>query len=352
MGNMTTPQGMVKAGAAPIPMRQMQRSGLTVSALGFGGAPLGDLYARLDETTAIATVETALRKGITLLDTSPHYGNGLSEHRIGASLRRVPEAKVTLCTKIGRVMDPFAPQGTAVGFQGGLPHGARFDYSCDGTLRSLEQSMLRLGVDHIDIVLIHDVDVWTHGADQIEERFSEAMGGAYRALANLRDSGTVKAIGVGINEADMAARFARAGDFDAMLLAGRYSLLEQPALAEFLPLAIEKQIAVMLGGVFNSGILATGAVPGARYNYNPAPATIMDRVARIERVCAAHGVPLYRAALQFALGHHAVASVVLGAVQPSEIDQQIAALTAPVPPALWADLKTERLLDPAAPVPA
>jgi D-threo-aldose 1-dehydrogenase len=352
MGNSTTPQSNAKAGAGTIPMRRMERCELTVSALGFGGAPLGDLYARLDEATAVATVETALHQGVTLLDTSPHYGNGLSEHRIGAALRRVPEKKVTLCTKVGRVMDPFVPHEAAVGFQGGLPHAARFDYSYDGTLRSLEQSMLRLGVDHIDIVLIHDVDVWTHGADQIEERFSQAMDGAYRALANLRDSGTVKAIGVGINEADMASRFARAGDFDAMLLAGRYSLLEQPALAEFLPLAIEKQIAVILGGVFNSGILATGAVPGARYNYHPAPADIMDKVARIERVCAAHGVPLYRAALHFALGHRAVASVVLGAVQPSEIDQQIAALAAPVPRALWADLKTERLLVPAAPVPA
>lgn len=336
----------------PLPRRRMERCGLTVSALGLGGAPLGDLYARLDEAEAVATVEAALRQGITLLDTSPHYGNGLSEHRIGAALRRVPAVPVVLSTKVGRVMDPFVPHERAAGFQGGLPHAARFDYSHDGAMRSLEQSMLRLGVDHLDIVLIHDVDVWTHGAAAIEGRFEEAMDGAYRALAALRDAGTIRAIGVGVNEADMAARFARAGDFDTMLLAGRYSLLEQPALADFLPLAAQKRIAVMLGGVFNSGILATGAVPGARYNYQPAPQPVLDTVARIERVCAGHGVPLHRAALQFALGHPAVASVVLGAVRPAEIAAQVEALAAPVPPGLWSDLKAEGLLDPAAPVPA
>lgn len=351
MANSTVPQSKVAAHGLAMPMRQMARSGLEVSALGFGGAPLGDLYARLDEATAVATVEAALRQGVTLLDTSPHYGNGLSEHRIGAALRRVPAAPVILSTKVGRLMDPFVPHEPATGFQGGLPHAARFDYSHDGAMRSLEQSMLRLGVDHLDIVLIHDVDVWTHGSKTIESRFAEAIGGAYPALAALRAAGTIKAIGVGVNEADMAARFARAGDFDTMLLAGRYSLLEQPALADFLPLAAQKQIAVMLGGVFNSGILATGAVQGARYNYQLASPVVLDKVARIERVCAAHAVPLHRAALHFALTHPAVASVVLGAVTPSEITAQAEALAAPVPAGLWSDLKAEGLLDPAAPVP-
>jgi D-threo-aldose 1-dehydrogenase len=337
--------------AAPIPMRPLGRAGLPVTVLGFGAAPLGDLYARLDEARAIATVEAALAGGVRLIDTSPLYGHGLSEHRVGAALRRSAASGVVVSTKVGRVTEPFAGRGDGSGYLGGLPHGLRFDYSYDGAMRSLEQSALRLGVDAIDIVLIHDVDVWTHGADAIEQRFSDAMDGAYRALERLRAAGAVKAIGVGVNEAEMCERFARAGDFDAMLLAGRYSLLEQPALASFMPLAIEKGIGLMLGGVFNSGILATGPVPGARYNYKPAPPDIMARVAALAAVCARHGVPLRRAALQFPLGHPAVASLVMGAVSPGEVADQIAELAAPVPAALWAELKAEDLLATDVPVP-
>lgn len=337
--------------ASALAPRLLGRSRLPVSTLGFGGAPLGDLYAHLDEATAVATVEAAIAGGVTLFDTSPLYGHGLSEHRIGAALRRVPREGLVLSTKVGRVAEPFAGRGDGSGYRGGLPHGLRFDYSYDGAMRSLEQSALRLGVDHIDIVLIHDVDVWTHGAALIEQRFSEAMDGAYRALEALRAAGAVKAIGVGVNEAEMCERFARAGDFDTMLLAGRYSLLEQPALAAFMPLALEKGIGLMLGGVFNSGILATGPVPGARYNYNPAPPEILARVAAIEAVCTRHGVPLRRAALQFPLGHPAVASLVMGAVSPAEVADQIAELSLPVPAALWAELKAEGLLAADVPVP-
>ena len=342
---------MIAADSPSLQLQSLGRSGLPVSALGFGGAPLGDLYALLDEAQAVETVVAALNSGVTLLDTSPLYGHGLSEHRIGAALRRAPERKVILSTKVGRVMSPLEPQTSRSGYLGGLPHSARFDYSYDGAMRSLEQSALRLGVDHLDIVLIHDVDFWTHGREAIEARFSEAMNGAYRALVKLREAGAIKAIGVGINEADLCERFARAGDFDTMLLAGRYSLLEQPALASFLPLALEKGIGVMLGGVFNSGILATGAVAGAKYNYQAAPPEILAKVARIEAVCARHGTPIFRAALHFALGHPAVASIVLGAVTPGEVAAQIAAMASPPPPALWADLKAEGLLDRGAPTP-
>jgi D-threo-aldose 1-dehydrogenase len=332
--------------------RKLGRSDLVVSTLGFGGAPLGNLYALLDEAQAVAAVETAIVGGVTLIDTSPLYGHGLSEHRIGAALRRVPGRPVVLSTKVGRVADPFAPRGDGSGYLGGLPHRLRFDYSYDGAMRSLEQSALRLGVDHLDIVLIHDVDVWTHGAENIEARFSEAMNGAYRALESLRASGAVKAIGVGVNEAEMCERFARAGDFDTMLLAGRYSLLEQPGLKSFMPLALEKGIGLMLGGVFNSGILATGPIAGAKYNYKPAPPEILARVASLEAACARHDVPLKRAALHFALGHPAVASLVMGAVSSAEVADQIAELAAPVPAALWAELKAQELLATDVPVPA
>ncbi|WP_420102913.1 aldo/keto reductase [Bosea sp. (in: a-proteobacteria)] len=325
--------------------------GLRPSLIGFGGAPLGDLYGHLDEAMAQDTVAAALAAGISLIDTSPLYGHGLSEHRIGAALRQVRRDSVILSTKVGRWMQPGAPKTDGSGYAGGLPHPAVIDYSYDGAMRSLEQSLLRLGTDHVDILLIHDVDVWTHGS-MMEQRFAEAMEGAYRALDRLRAEGTVKAIGVGVNEAAMCERFARAGDFDVMMLAGRYSLLEQGALDGFLPLALEKGIAVMLAGVFNSGILATGARPGAHYNYKPAPPEIIARVARIEAVCAAHDVALPQAALAFATAHPAVATVVLGAVTPAEIERNVALVARPVPAALWSDLRAEGLIPAHAPVPS
>jgi D-threo-aldose 1-dehydrogenase len=303
-----------------------------VSAIGFGSAPLGDLYARLDEDTAIATVRAAVAAGVTLFDTSPHYGNGLAEHRVGSGLRGVARDGYVLSTKVGRFMDPLRAGGTAVaagvaapGFAGGLPHKAIIDYSYDGVMRAFEQSLLRLAAERIDVVLIHDVDVWTHGEDKIEARFKEAMEGAYAALAKLRQEGVVKAIGVGLNEVRMCERFARAGNFDTMLLAGRYTLLEQDALDGFLALAAQ--------------------------NYRAAPPDILAKTARIEEVCRAHGVGLADAALRFPLGHEAVASVVLGAVTPQEVRRNTASLALSIPQALWSDLKTQGLIRPDAPTP-
>jgi D-threo-aldose 1-dehydrogenase len=336
--------------SCPLSRRALGRTGLQVSVLGFGTAPLGDFYARLDDDAAIATVERAFALGINLLDTSPLYGHGLSEHRCGTAVRRVPRQDIVICTKIGRWMNPFHGRGDGSGFVGGQPHRAVIDYSYDGTMRSVEQSLLRLGTDRLDLLLIHDVDVWTHGIDAIEDRFREAMAGAYVALDRLRGEGVVAGIGVGVNEAEMCVRFAQAGSFDTMLLAGRYSLLEQPALTEFLPLAQRQGIGVMLGGIFNSGILATGAVSGAKYNYQDAPPGVLAKVAEIQRICAAHNVALPTAALHFALGHPAVASVVLGAQNPQEVERNVAALSSKVPAALWSDLKTEHLLDAEAPV--
>ena len=335
----------------PLPSRIFDRAGIAVSTLGLGTAPIGDLFALLGEDAAVAAVTTALDSGVTLIDTSPHYGNGLAELRVGAALRRFSGPRPIIATKIGRVMEPFGGQGEKSGFVGGVPHTPRFDYSAEGVMRSLEHSMLRMGVDRIDIALIHDCDVWTHGPDMIGQRLREAIGQAYPALEQLRSEGVVKSIGIGINEADTASIFARETDIDCVLLAGRYSLLEQPALEEFFPLAERKTISVMLGGVFNSGILATGAVAGAKYNYKPAPEAILRRVAAIEAVCARHGVPLRVAALHFALAHPRVVSLVLGAIDGREVADNIAAMTARVPPALWADLKDAGLLDRAAPTP-
>ena len=337
-----------------LPTRPLGQTGIPVTILGFGGAPLGDLYERLDEGRAIATVESAHRAGMNLFDTSPHYGNGLSELRFGAALRRFPRDSYVLSTKVGRRMDPRVA-GSSVGgpgFAGGVPHASIVDYSYDGTMRSFEQSLLRLGLDRIDIVLLHDVDVWTHGPEMADQRFREAMEGAYRAVHELRSQGVIKAVGLGLNESDTTVRFVKAGDFDCVLLAGRYSLLHQDALDEFLPLAEQKGVGVMLGGVYNSGILATGAKPGAHFNYVPAPPEVMDKVARIERVCEAHGVPIAVAALRFALGAPAVASVILGGVSPEEVERNMKAINTEVPAGLWSDLKAEGLLPEAVPVPA
>ena len=336
-----------------MPSRPLGRTGIPVSVLGFGCAPLGDLYELLEDEAALGAVRTAINAGVTLFDVSPLYGHGLAEHRLGTVLRQVSRERFVVSTKVGRWMKP-APGGPASrsGYRGGLSFDAVFDYSYDGTMRSLEQSLHRLALPSIDIALIHDVDVWTHGKDMIEQRFSEAMDGAYRALDDLRSQKVVRAIGVGVNEGDMCVRFANAGDIDAVLLAGRYSLLEQPALADFLPVAEQKRIGVMLGGVFNSGILATGAVAGAKYNYRDAPPEVLAKVKRIEAVCAAHSVPLPVAAMQFALGHPAVASLVIGAVRGAEVTRNVASLAAKVPAALWADLKREGLLAAHVPVPA
>lgn len=329
--------------------RRIGRSGLETTLLGFGTAPLGDLYERLPEPQAMAAVAAAHEAGVRLFDTAPLYGHGLAELRLGALLRQTRRQDVLISTKIGRVFHPRrAGEGPPTGgYVGALPFTATYDYSYDGAMRSLEHSLLRLGQDRIDILLIHDVDVWTHGNALIDQRFSEAMSGAYRALDDLRRQKVIGAIGVGVNESEMCARFARAGDFDCFMLAGRYTLLEQGALDDLFPLCADKGIGILLGGVFNSGILAGGSA----YNYSAAPPQVVDRVQKIEAVCRAHAVPLPTAALHFAAAHPVVSSLVIGAVKPEEVTRNAAALEAKVPAALWADLKAAGLLRADAPVP-
>jgi D-threo-aldose 1-dehydrogenase len=333
--------------------RRLGRTGLDVTVLGFGGAPLGDLFARLDDATAIATVEAAATAGISHFDTAPLYGQGIAEHRFGTALRRRQAGSFSLSSKVGRLLVP-APRGRnrTTRYVGGLEYDVVHDYGYDATMRSHEHSLLRLGLPALDLLLIHDADAWSHGPELGERYYRDAMAGAYRALEKLRGEGVIKGIGVGTNDPAYAARYLRDGDFDCIMMAGRYSLLEQPALAEVLPLAHAKNVGVMLGGVFNSGILATGAVANAKYNYVDAAPDILDRVRRIERVARAHGVPLPTAAMHFCLGHPAVATLVLGAVTPDEVRCNVAALARAVPAALWADLRAERLLDAAAPTPA
>jgi len=326
-------------------------TGLSVCELGFGAAPLGNLYEALPEPQVEATLERAWAGGIRYYDTAPLYGYGLSELRVGRLLRGLPREEFTLSTKVGRYF--VAPGREPVDYgQWTAPLNFRpvYDYSYDGTMRALEQSRLRLGIPRIDIALIHDVDRRNHG-DDYDRRFGEAIEGAHRALAELRRSGDVRAIGVGVNEADVCARFAREGDFDCMIMAGCYSLLRQDGLDEFLPLAEQKGVRVILAGVFNSGILAEGPKEGAHYNYLAAPREVIERVRRLDVLCSAQGVPLAAAALQFAAAHPAVASVLVGMVRPEEVEQNLKLLRTPIGSHLWQALKEEGLLREDAPVP-
>ncbi|MBI1170061.1 aldo/keto reductase [bacterium] len=336
----------------PAEKRKFGRVDLEVTAFGFGTAPLGNIFQEIDEATSDAMFQASWQAGIRYYDTAPMYGHGLSELRTGHSLRWKRRDEYVLSSKVGRLLRParretinFAPWNNAAAFR------VEFDYSYDGTMRSFEDSLQRMALERMDICFIHDIDVFTRGKDQ-PEVFRQAMDGCYRALRDLRDQGAVKAIGVGVNEWEVCHAALQQGDFDCFLLAGRYTLLEQEALNDFLPLCEKRGAAVVVGGGFNSGILATGARPGAKYNYAPAPAAIMDKVARIEAVCAAHKVPLPAAALQFVVAHPAIPSFIAGTRTVAQLRQNLDWFSHPIPADLWADLKSQGLLRHDAPVPA
>jgi D-threo-aldose 1-dehydrogenase len=341
------------APASPaIPVSRLGRTQLTVTKLGFGGAPIGNLFTAVTERDAAEALQASYEAGIRYFDTAPLYGHGLSERRSGKFLGRHPRASYVLSSKVGRVLEPATPAAIRNdGYVATLPFSPRFDYSYDGAMRSVEESLNRLGTDRLDIALIHDVDVHTHG-DRQQESFDTAMKGAYRALSRLRDEGAVAAIGLGVNEWQVCVAAAEAGDFDCFLLAGRYSLLEQESLDRFFPVCAERGIGVIIGGVFNSGILATGAVPGAKFNYRDAPPPVMDKVRRLEAVCAAHRVPLAAAALQFVAGHPLVSSVVLGMRSSGEVARNTALMRVAIPKDFWSELAAERLIRADAPVPS
>ena len=337
------------------PFRTRSGETLSFTRMGFGTAPLGNLYRALDEAQARQTLEAAWAVGCRTFDTAPQYGLGLAETRLNGFLRAHRDEAVTLSTKVGRIMRPCRPEErTGIGKFFDVPtRREHYDYSYDGVLRSFEHSLERLGVDAVDILLCHDVDAMAHGSREASDaRIREFMDGGYRALLRLREEGVIRAIGAGVNEWQVCETLARQGDFDLFLLAGRYTLLEQEALESFLPLCVDRGIGIMLGGPYNSGILATGPHPGAFYNYEPAPPAILARVGRIAGICAAHGVALAAAALAFPLAHPAVVCVIPGGQTPDEVRRNAALLDQTIPPGLWADLKTEGLLRADAPVPA
>ena len=320
--------------------------GLELTELTFGGAPIGNLYRETPDAEAAGAVHEAWACGVRAFDTAPHYGLGLSERRLGAALASYPREAYVLSTKVGRVLEPDpagAARQDAEGFAVPAAWRRRWDFSRDGVLRSLEGSLARLGTDRVDVLLLHDPD----------DHWAEAVGEGFPALAALRAQGVVRAIGVGMNQSRMLADFVRHTDVDLVLLAGRYTLLEQGALDDLLPLCAERGVAVIAAGVFNSGILARER-PGldATYNYAPAPPALIARAHRLAGVCERHGVPLPAAALQFPLAHPAVASVAVGCRTAAEVRRNAQLLEAPVPAALWADLVAEGLLRADAPVPA
>jgi D-threo-aldose 1-dehydrogenase len=332
------------------------RSGATLqfTELGFGAAPLGNLYRPMTEKEARATLDAAWAAGCRHYDTAPVYGLGLSETRLNSFLRAKPRDAFLISTKVGRLLHLCRREERS--FQAGFfetpSRQASFDYSYDGVMRSLEFSLERLGLDHIDIVYAHDVDVFTHGSREASDaRVREFMDGGYKALTKLRESGAIQAIGAGINECHVAETLARAGDFDVFLLAGRYTLLEQEALQSFLPYCVDKKIGVVIGGPYNSGILATGPKRGAYYDYKPAPPAVLERVRRIETICKAHGVKLAEAALRFPLSHPAIVSVIPGGQKPGEVRRNAEMLGAQIPAAMWRALKADGLLRADAPTP-
>jgi D-threo-aldose 1-dehydrogenase len=331
----------------PTERLRIGRTGLDVTRLGFGGASIGGLFTAVRDEDATATVERAWDLGVRTFDVAPLYGLGAAERRMGRALADKPRDDFVLSTKVGRLVVPrdSIPPGADVDEQDanyphGDPVGLVFDYSGDGVRRSIEASLERLGLDRIDIALIHDPD----------DHWEAAIDDAYPALARLRDEGVIRAVGAGMNQSAMLARFARAGDFDVFLLAGRYTLLDQEALAELLPLCVQRGVGILIGGAMNSGVLADPR-PGSRFNYVTAPDAVVERARRLAAVCARHDVPLRAAAIQFPLAHPAVRSLIAGVRRIDHLDEYPALMRRPIPADLWTELRAEGLIPDEAPVP-
>lgn len=322
---------------------RLGESAVRVSTLALGAAGIGNLFTPVTDDEAAQAVDTAWEAGVRYFDTAPHYGLGLSERRLGAALRARPRHEYAVSTKVGRILEPV-PSATgddlAHGFAVPATHRRRWDFSARGVRRSIEESLRRLALDRIDIVYLHDPD----------DHMEQALEQAYPELERLRAEGAVGAIGAGMNHAGPLARFVRETDIDAVLLAGRYTLLDQSGFAGLLPLAAERGVGVVVGGVLNSGVLADPR-PGATFDYAPARPDLLARALDIRAVCERHGVPLRAAALHFPLGSPAVTSVLTGARSAAEVRDAAALLGRPVPDALWAELRERGLLPAGVPTP-
>ncbi|MFT4118054.1 aldo/keto reductase [Bradyrhizobium sp.] len=316
-------------------------NGLDVTAIGLGTAPLGGLFAPVSDADAEATIERAWSLGVRFFDTAPLYGFGLAERRLGAFLRQQPRDSYVISTKVGRLLR--APEGMAAEddhYKSGQRERPVFDFSHDGVMRSVEESLVRLGLDRVDVLLVHDPD----------DHYDDAVAGAFRALQRLRADGTVKAIGAGMNQSEMPVRFAEAVPVDCFLLAGRYTLLDQGALDALFPVCAANNIGILLGGLYNSGILANPHA-GAKFDYQDADAALIARAHELDGLCRRHGTELKAAALQFCMAHPVVTVAVMGARNAAEIADNIAMSEQAVPPAFWQELRARGLVDARAPLP-
>lgn len=341
----------------PTEHRRLNAAGVALPRLGFGAAAIGNLYRAISDAQAESTLCAALAAGLHYFDTAPHYGFGLSESRLGKTLQdhAAPSTPIVISTKVGRLLAPVAESGIPDrrhGFVNAMPFEPKFDYTRDAIYKCFEESCIRLRTDRIDILLAHDLGSATHGAEHVQ-RFDEFMNGGYQAMCDLKKSGAVRAIGLGVNEWQVCEQAISTGEFDCFLLAGRYTLLEQTALDTFLPRCEQLGISIILGGPFNSGILAQGsrAANNAHYNYQSVPASVIEKVSRLEAACERHAIPLAAAALQFPLAHPCVASVIPGMCDPREVAAAMSMLNTRIPVALWKELKQQQLLNPTAPVP-
>jgi D-threo-aldose 1-dehydrogenase len=322
--------------------------------MGFGGAPLGDLYTKITDAEAQATLDAAWDAGIRYYDTAPWYGRGQSEHRFGRALYEKPRGDFLLSTKVGRILRaPADPRTFDRGmWAGGLSFEVKWDYSYDGIMRAYEDCMQRLGMNEIDILIIHDLDYWHHKTDpHVAAYFAQLATSGYRALEELKAHGHIGAIGAGINEMGMIPRFYDFFDLDFFMLALRYTLGEHETLESELPLLTSRGASIIIAGVFSSGLYATGPVAGAKYNYADATPEQLERARKIEAVCQRHNVPMAAVALQFPLHHPATASVIPGGFKPEHIKANIELFRRDIPAALWAELKHEGLIRKDAPTP-
>ena len=332
-------------------MRPMGRRDMALPILGFGTAPLGGSLRSTPQEDALAALEAAWAAGVRHFDTAPQYGHGLAEHRLGQALRGRDRQGWLLSTKVGRLLRPRRPGSPPSRFADALPFDIEFDYGFDATLRSLEDSMQRLGTDRIDLVMIHDVSVKWQGT-RVGWAFRQAMDGAYRALERLRTEGAIRGIGLGMNDCATAEDFVKAGDFDFVMIAGRYTMLDLSARDRLFPACQARGVGVMMASPFNSGILATGAVEGAAFQYGPASQEMLARVRGMQEICSRHGVPLQAAALQFPLRHPAVTSIVAGFRTPAEIAAAAEWLAHDIGADLWRELDEAGLVSCGFDVPA
>jgi D-threo-aldose 1-dehydrogenase len=331
---------------APLEKRKIGRTSLEVTGLGLGCATLGGSRIPVTRQEAEAIVLAAWAAGVRYIDTAPYDGFGQAERCVGDAMRWVPREEWVLSTKVGRLLRPCLPTGDAR--QHPLPFEAVYDYSYDGVMRSFEDSLQRLGLARIDILYVHDIGAMQHGSEAHPRLMRTLRDNGYRALENLRNSGAVQAIGIGVNEREVLLEALEWGEWDAFLLAGRYTLLEQAPLDDLLPKCLQTGTSIVVGGPLNSGILAGRDT----WNYNTAPPEIVTRVNAIRAVCDGHGVPLAAAALQFPLAHPAVAAVIPGPRNAEEFHTNLNLLRYPIPAQLWADLRDAALLHPGAPTPA